>query len=109
MSVLLVDTSSDPFYTQTTNFEGTDYLLEFRFNQRESDWRMSISQQDGTLLASFKIVCSMPMLRRFTDPRLPPGELIAVSNTNDISPPGLNDFGLNQRVTLTYFESTGLL
>ena len=98
-----IRTFEDPFYTMTTVLDGTDYLFEFRFNQRESCWYFSISTTDGEALASgVKIVSERPLLRRFADVRLPPGILIAASNTTDKSPPGLTELGEDRRVTLIY-------
>lgn len=97
-------TFEDPFYTMTTVLDGTDYLFEFRHNQREDCWYFSISLTDGTLLvAGVKVVCDRPLLRRFTNVRLPPGILLAFANTTDKSPPKLADLGQDRRVTLIYY------
>lgn len=96
-------TFSDPFYSTTTTLDGSDYLLEFRYNQREACWYFSISLTDGTLLcAGVKIVCNRSLLKRFSDTRLPPGLLVAFPNTSDASPPGLLELGQESRVTLSY-------
>jgi len=108
MSILSIPVTSDPFNQTTVNLEGSDYLLSFQWNQRESSWYMSISLPDETLLASVKIVTNWALLRRFVDPRLPPGEMFAISTTNDLTNPGLNDFGPGLRVDLTYWDTMTL-
>lgn len=102
--ILAIPTSSDPFYTQITRLDGVAYELSFRFNQRELAWYLSIALEDGTELArGIKIVVGIDLLRRRKhDLRLPQGLLVAVTNTNDDSPPGLADLGIDRRVTLTY-------
>lgn len=106
MSILTIPTTSDPFYSQTVNLEGVDYLFEFRWNQRESSWYLAIYQSDETLLCSVKVVTNWDLLRRFTDPRLPPGPLFAKANPlGDTTNPGLTDFGPGLRVELKYLTS----
>lgn len=103
MSILAIPTSDAPFATQATTLDGTVYELEFRYNQREACWYFSISLEDGTeLLRGIKIVVGVSLLGRSIDSRLPPGELVAVANTEDDSPPALDELGIDRRVTLTY-------
>lgn len=97
-------TFSEPFYTMTCVLDGTDYLFEFRHNQREDCWYFSVATTDGEPLASgVKIVSDRFLLARFADVRLPPGRLVAISNTTDKSPPRLDELGEDRRVTLIYF------
>lgn len=103
MALEAIRTFDDPFYSMTVALDGSDYLFEFRYNQREDCWYFDLSLTDGTLLvAGVKVVCNRPLLKRFVDTRLPPGTLIAFANTNDASPPGLTELGEDRRVTLVY-------
>ena len=107
MSIESLRTFEDPFYTMTVALDGSDYLFEFRYNQRETCWYFDISLSDGTVLVrGVKVVCSYPLLRRFADNRLPPGTLMGVSNTDDRSPPTLLELGEDKRVTLIYFSAS---
>lgn len=109
MAIQSLRTFEESFYTMTTALDGSDYLFEFRYNQRENVWYFSISLSDGTLLVSgVKIVCNRPLLTRFADVRLPPGVLIAFANTTDESPPGLTELGEDRRVTLLYYDASEL-
>lgn len=97
-------TFDSPFYTMTVPLDGTDYLFELRYNQRENCWYFSIALSDGTALANgVKIVCNRPLLTRFADVRLPAGMLVAFANTSDQSPPGLTELGADRRATLIYY------
>jgi hypothetical protein len=103
MAIQSLRTFDDPFYTMTTPLDGSDYLFEFRYAQRENAWYFSISLTDGTLLvAGVKVVCSRPLLRRYADLRLPPGVLMAFPNTSDDSTPGMGELGEDRRVALIY-------
>lgn len=102
-------TFNDPFYRMSASLDGSDYLLEFRHNQREDAWYFSILLPDGTLLAAgIKVVCDWPLLRKQVDARLPPGDFIALSKTQDTSPPGLDALGEQSRVTLFYLTEADL-
>lgn len=106
MAVLNIPTFSDPFYTFTCALEGTVYVFDWRYNQREDAWRFSISLPDGTdLVSGIKVVCGKSLLKRTADVRLPAGLLMAISNNGDTSTPGLEELGEGKRVTLVYVTS----
>lgn len=106
MAVFTLPTFDDPFYSQITDLDGTDYLLEFRYSQRENAWYFSVSLSDETRLVSgVKVVCGVFLLDRFPDVRLPPGQLIALPNGTDDSLPGMNELGPDRRVTLIYLDA----
>lgn len=108
MAVLTVPTTPGvPFYSQKTRLDGVDYLLSFRYSQREDRWYLSIADSEELpILQGLKIVANWPLLypHRY-DPRVPPGELMAIDLTSDTSPPGLSEMGEGKRVQLTYFEA----
>lgn len=109
MAIVSLRTFSDPFYTCTVNLDGSDYLFEWRYNQREDAWYFDIALTDGTTLArGIKVVCLLPLLKRFADSRLPKGQLIAWPNTDSRKLPGLDELGEDRRVTLLYFDESEL-
>lgn len=106
MAVHAIPTFEDPFYSMTIALEGKPYVFDFRYNQREQLWHLSISLEDGTALATgIKIVCGVNLLGRYADIRLPPGLLTAIANGDEPAPPSLLELGEDKRVTLTYFTS----
>lgn len=108
--ILQIPTFDSPFYTQVIDLDGVDYLFDFRYNQRENAWYFSIALVDETpLVSGIKIVVNVGLLQRFPSPLLPPGLLIALSNTTDQSPPGIGELGTTSRVTLLYFDKAELL
>lgn len=91
------------FWQQITTLDGTDYLLEFRFNSREQVYYLMVSLTDGTLLAQgIKLVCSYPLLQAYNDDRFPLGELIVLPDATSDGPPGLGELGIGQRCQLVY-------
>jgi hypothetical protein len=109
MSVEVIRTFSDPFYTMSVALDGADYFLEWRYNQREDRWYFDVSLTDGTILVrGVKVVCSVPLLSRFADSRLPKGTLIALPNEGNNRAPGLNELGEGKRVTLHYVSRSEL-
>jgi hypothetical protein len=108
MATILIPNVVDAAYSsQKLRLEGRDYRFDFAYNQREDRWYLSIyDDEDDPLVTGLKIITSFPLLRRYqADPRVPPGELMAISLTGDDSPPGFSDFGVGRRVELTYFEA----
>lgn len=106
MSVLRIPTSNDPFYVQRTDLEGREYVLQFDYSTRENCWYMQVSASDGTVLAAgVKLVCSWPLLYRYTSTLLPPGKMFVMPVTTDDSPPGLDDLAEGGRCELTYVTS----
>jgi len=109
--IFIIPTSSDPYYSMRTRLDGKDYILAFAWNEREERWYLTISDSDGNqLLAGLKLVANWPLLARYhADPNVPPGELMVVDQTQDGSPPGLEELGENARCVLCYQEVTNLL
>lgn len=109
MSAFMIPTATDPFYSQVTDFDGIDYLLEFRYNQRENAWYFDISLADETkLFSGIKVEIGANLLGRFSDIRLPQGQLFAVASGNDESTAGLLELGIDSRVTLVYVDVGGI-
>jgi uncharacterized protein DUF6983 len=110
MSAQIIDTAQDPFFDQVVNLEGTDYKLSFHYNQREDCYYLSIATPDGSdIVVGIKIVADWPLLHKWSDPRLPPGELFCSSNTalQDPAPP-LGSIGVGQLFTMIYLTSNQL-
>lgn len=103
----MVTIPTDPslyFWSQTTEMDGTSYVLEFRYNEREQVYYLMVSLTDGTLLAQgIKLVSNYPLLQGYNDERMPLGELWAVASGPDDSPAALGDLG--GRVSLVYYTA----
>lgn len=84
--LLVVDTSAaaDSLdFDQLTQLEGRQYLLRFTWSARESSWYLRIYDQDQNPIAlGIRLVVGWPLLRRFRDPRLPPG-ILFVGDTSE--------------------------
>jgi hypothetical protein len=103
VSLLLIPTSDDAFYEQTTNLDGTDFVLRFRYNQRERATYLSIlTPQGASVIEGVKVVCNYGLLEAYNPPGRPLGELVALSSGADASPPDLGELGEDRRVALWY-------
>ncbi len=92
-----------PFWTQITTLDGTDYLLRFRYNEREACYYLQIQLPDLTVLAQgIKLVSNFRLLQSYPDPRIPRGELYCMATGNDDSPAAFGELGIGRRVELTY-------
>src|ERR1700744_2082502 len=100
----------DVHVTQTTVLEGIAYTLSFTYSQAEKCYYLSVgdpSVTDGSFLVSWiKLQTNRPLLQRWTGAAKaaaerngnssdiwPPGELYALSLTQDDSIAGLGDLG----------------
>jgi hypothetical protein len=96
-----------PAYTQRTTLDGREYSLEFRWNERDGAWYMHLADAEGQHIRSgIRIVCRWPLLRRITDPRRPPGSIVAIGSSGNDTTPGFNDLGA--RVKLLYLDAAEL-
>ena len=106
-NVVFIPTQTDgtAFYTQRTTLDGQDYQFEFAWSVREARWYFSLLDTSGNPLAGpIKVLTNWPMFSYYHDRAgFPPGEMIATSVNPDDSPPGIDELGLDRRVTLTYF------
>lgn len=87
---------------QLVQLDGVEYLLRFVWAPREQAYYLSLLDQDENPLAlSIRLNINAPLLRRFRDPRLPPGSLLCVDLSDrgaEITQPS----DLGQRVILAY-------
>lgn len=96
------------FYRLRVSLEGSDYLLDFAWNERAEAWALSVSSADDVpIVSGIRLVSNRPLLRRFraTD-GLPPGDLIALDLTKQIACANFTQLGAD--VPLYYVESTGV-
>lgn len=122
--ILQIDTATGLLhYQQITPLEGIEYLFELYWSARESAWYLSLADQDASPIASWvrlNVLSSSAalfaarqidpaynppsLLRRFVDPRLPPGLLVVPDLSGmgvEIATPG----ELGERCPLIYVTS----
>lgn len=82
-------------WRQRVTLDGSDFLLDFAWNEREGAWYLTIYTADeDLLLASRKIVTARPLLKRFRFVAgLPAGEFFATDFTGEISYAGYSELG----------------
>jgi len=89
-------------YDQRTQLEGIEYLFAFRYNLRRELWTFSIQALDGrAILTGQTVHVGIPLNRRAVQG--PPGVLIAVSETDDVTSPTIHELG--ERVKLCYLTA----
>jgi hypothetical protein len=105
MSILAVPISNNADAEQVTSFEGVEYTIRTRYNQREDAYYIDIGDTSGALLlAGVKLVPQRGLIRRYRNPELPPGELYVYSADGET--PRRDAFG--DSATLWYITSDEL-
>ncbi len=91
-------------WTQRTSLAGRDYQFDFDWNTRTGHWTLTLSDQDGSPIATgVVLVTGWRLLRTVIDPRRPPGDLVVIDTQgrNDLDP-GFSDLG--SRFMLAYLD-----
>lgn len=103
--ILIIDTFPDDLrWQQITQLDGREYVLHFFWDDRVDGFFLDMrDQNDDPIATSIALVLSANLLRRFPDPRLPPGRLMLLDlsdRQNEIEQPS----DLGARVFLVYFS-----
>jgi len=104
----IFDTDSvNPFFDQTVQLDGTDYVLAFHYVTRESCYYVSIGTPAGVwLVTGCPVFCKIPLFENQRGaPGMPSGALMVYANGPDTSPPALGELGLGNRCTLAYLTA----
>lgn len=105
---LLTDLGATPHYSFQCELESVKYSFEFIWNDRDGAWYMQVGDGEENILAgSIRVILGLPLLGRFRDARLPPGQLLAVDTSNQDLDAGLEDLG--SRVAIYYFTQAEVL
>lgn len=109
MALQVIPTRDAPFYSQTTDLDGTPYVLSFSYDQRHDRWLLAIaSATDGTsVISGLRLVPGADLFEPYRHAlNMPPGGLFVVPLGPDDSPPGLADLAPEGRCALVYFAVT---
>ena len=102
MPVALPLIPSVPNYRVSTALENTQYIFDVRWNSRDLSWYLDISTEtDEPIRVGMRIMLGTILGARSTDPRMPPGMLIAADLTNTGIDAGFDDLGT--RIAVLYY------
>lgn len=110
MSLLIPLRSDLDFYVETVTLDGVEFDFEFRWNNRDSAWYLSIydptvaAADDGSrvpILGSIPVLVGWPLLNQYRMRTRPLGELVALDTSGQDADPGRRDLG--SRVLLLYY------
>lgn len=113
MPSLIPTLPDEPNYSISSTLDGVDYVLTFRYSERENCFYLDLALTDGTVLCNGrKIVCNWSIWRTFNyDTRIPQGALLAIPATGaGDDPPGFDadgngELGDGRRVQLIYLTA----
>jgi hypothetical protein len=89
------------WFSYQVELDGRTFGLEFRWNERDASWYLSLRDaDDAPLLSGLRVTVGHLYLSRFRLLGLPKGELEFVDTTGQDEDPGFTDLG--SRVVLLY-------
>lgn len=101
MSIRLPIKQEGSHFAFSTQLDDLAFGFEFRWNDREEAWFMSVKDGEGeSIVDGVKVVVNIPLLNFFTDPRLPIGVLMALDTAGNNQDAGFADLG--RRVVVSY-------
>lgn len=90
-----------PDYIFEVTLEDVPYLFHVKWNVRSSRWTLDVSSIDGTLLiGGLSMLLQTEMLRAHPGRDLPPGALMLLDPSGDVTDVGYDD--LEERCSLIY-------
>lgn len=102
MALVTIPVRSDvPAYDFQITLDQKILNLEFAWNERTSLWTMNIFDLNlDQIIMGVPMFTEFPLLYKYQDSRLPPGQWFCVDTGNESKNPGRDDFGT--RVILMY-------
>lgn len=107
MTAQIIPVRNDvPAYTMRVDLSGVEFVLGFRFNERDSFWYMEIlDATNEPIVSGIRVVLGIALLRNSVDLRRPVGELMAIDQTNS-GEECSTVAGFGDRVLLVYSDGT---
>lgn len=94
----------DTLYHATVDLDGVSVRMTLRWMDRTASWYLDLEDPTGeAIVRGVRVVTHWPLWVRLRDDRRPPGQLLALSLTDDDSPAGRDDLG--SRVVLVYYTA----
>jgi len=105
--MLTIPTTNQQNFSQVTTLSRRNYVFTFHWNAREAAWYMDLADEDENPISlARRITIGFPLITRCTDPRKPPGTLMAIDATGGDLDPAFDDLG--SRVQIVYIEPEDL-
>jgi hypothetical protein len=105
MAILQLPLRSDvPAFTFQTDLDGTTYSFKFHYNSRMDRWAFDIlTANEEPIVSGVLVVTGTLLLERFSDPRLPQGDMFVLNKADENASPGRDD--LQKNVFILYDEA----
>lgn len=104
MTVTRIATSQTiPYYSETVDLDGENFLLVFKWNVRDESWYLSMYQEDETPVAvGMRLVVGWNPIRRLIGTDAPLGALYVHDTTGTDEEAGFDELGT--RVLVLYYD-----
>jgi hypothetical protein len=93
-----------PAFTFQTDLDGTTYTFKFHHNSRMDRWAFDIlTANEDPIVSGVLVVTGTLLLERFSDPRLPQGDMFVLNKADENASPVRDD--LQKNVFILYDEA----
>lgn len=93
-----------PAFVFQTDLDGATYTFKFRYNSRMDRWAFDIlTANEAPIVSGVLVVTGTLLLERFSDPRLPQGDMFVLNKADENASPGRDD--LQKNVFILYDEA----
>ena len=105
MAIIQLPLRNDvPAFTFQTDLDGTTFMFKFRYNSRTDRWAFDIqTANEYPIVSGIAVLTGTSLLERFSDERLPDGELFVLNKEDETASPGRSD--LQENVFILYEEA----
>jgi hypothetical protein len=105
---LLIDIPDNAWSSQNVSLGGSTYRLELKYNNRDSRWRLSLSQGGVSILTGVALMENQNLLYRYDLDLFNHGTLQCNRVKKDGKLLGRDNLGVGKSYELTYYSFTEL-
>ena len=102
---LKIPVTDNAYSNQEITLAGIKYNFKFKFNERDSRWRLSIYIGDTPVILGVKIMENEALLGRYRLTEFAHGDLLVLRAQDDGEESGRDNFGIGKAYELIYIDN----
>ena len=105
MALLQIPLRKDIYdYSFRIELDSIVYIMNIRYNTHMNRWILDLKDSsDAPIIMGLPLLLGTQLLKRYADPRLPPGDLFMYNLEDETADGGIDDLGTN--LLMMYMEN----